>query len=275
MGFALQRIGSWLGGWLARPMHVHGTSAATPPQLLLATLQPADVLLVEGHSRISSAIKYLTQSTWSHAALYVGDALRQRGAGGNRGSVSPAPGAGRAGESCFIEADIVEGVRSVGLDAFAGLHTRICRPVGLSEADRARVLEFAIARLGHRYDLRNVLDLARYLLPTPPVPQRLRRRMLALGSGDPTRAICSTLIAQAFQSVRYPILPQITVHPAGDEDCPDCVAEVLHVRHHSLFAPRDFDVSPYFRVVKPTLEQGFDYRALTWADTPPPRGGSG
>jgi len=35
-------------------------------------LEPGDVLLVEGNSRISATIKYLTQSTWSHAALYVG-----------------------------------------------------------------------------------------------------------------------------------------------------------------------------------------------------------
>ena len=46
--------------------------------------------------------------------------------------------------------------------------------------------------------------------------------------------------------------------------CPGCMDEILHVRHHSLFAPRDFDVSPYFAVIKPTLETGFDHRALTW-----------
>lgn len=39
--------------------------------------------------------------------------------------------------------------------------------------------------------------------------------------------------------------------------------EILHIRHHSLFTPRDFDLSPYFRVVKPTLEYGFDYKKLT------------
>jgi hypothetical protein len=38
------------------------------------------------------------------------------------------------------------------------------------------------------------------------------------------------------------------------------------VRHHSLFAPRDFDVSPYFEVIKPTIEAGFDYQSLVWRD---------
>jgi hypothetical protein len=42
--------------------------------------------------------------------------------------------------------------------------------------------------------------------------------------------------------------------------------EVLHIRHHTLFAPRDFDLSPWFNVVKPHLADGFDRRRLTWSD---------
>jgi hypothetical protein len=30
--------------------------------------------------------------------------------------------------------------------------------------------------------------------------------------------------------------------------------------------PRDFDISPYFEIVKPTIVEGFDYTALHWAD---------
>lgn len=247
-------LGSRLGAWLTRPVHVHGTSPPTDPALLAAALRPGDVLLVEGHSRISVAIKYLTQSTWSHAALFVGAAAGR-----------PAPD---GSPLCFVEADVVEGVRLVGLSEFAGLHCRICRPVGLNEGDCRRLVDYACARIGHRYDLRNVLDLARYLIPTPPVPQRWRRRMLAFGSGDPTRAICSTLVAQCFQAIRYPVLPQVERRPAQRDDCPECIDEILRVRHHSLFVPRDFDVSPYFEVIKPTLVGGFDYRRLAWASTP-------
>ena len=92
--------------------------------------------------------------------------------------------------------------------------------------------------------------------------------MLALGSGDPTRAICSTLIAQAFQSVRYPILRLVEAVPSRDPMCPGCMDETFDVRHHSLFVPRDFDVSPYFVVIKPTLTAGFDHRALIWDGYP-------
>ena len=94
--------------------------------------------------------------------------------------------------------------------------------------------------------------------------------MLQLGSGDPTRAICSGLLAQAFQSVHYPILPHVSVTPDPDT-APGVRAsrDILHIRHYSLFTPRDFDVSPYFRIVKPTLEMGFFYRHLRWGERPP------
>jgi hypothetical protein len=39
----------------------------------------------------------------------------------------------------------------------------------------------------------------------------------------------------------------------------------MHIRHYSLYTPRDFDISPYFEVVKPTLAQ-FDFHRLVWAE---------
>jgi hypothetical protein len=244
-------IGRALASYLTEKRDIRAMSPATSPDLLLSALRPGDVLLVEGNARISSAVKYLTQSTWSHSALFI--SLNE---GGDDG--------------WFIEADLVDGVRLVGVSEYAGMHTRICRPVGLSAADRQAVVGFAMARLGAHYDLRNVIDLARYLLPNPPVPTRWRRRMLSLGSGDPTRAICSSLIAQAFEAIRYPILPEIELRSAATEEGHISVEEVLHIRHHSLFTPRDFDVSPYFEIIKPSLRSGFDHRDLKWADLEPP-----
>jgi hypothetical protein len=98
-----------------------------------------------------------------------------------------------------------------------------------------------------------------------PVPQRWRRRMMALGSGHPTRIICSALIAQAFEAVGYPILPKIT-----RLDSEAARREILEIRHSSLYAPRDFDISPYFEVVKPTIVRGFNYKAIAWADVAAP-----
>ncbi|MNF61469.1 hypothetical protein D3C84_431140 [compost metagenome] len=247
----LHTLGLRLARYLARPRPGHSQLPAFPPAHLAATLRVGDVLLVEGTSRFSSAIKYLTQSTWSHAALYVGDRL------------GPLPGAGEPVRA-LIEADVVEGVRLIPLALYQGQHTRICRPIGLDEADIAALLDFMRARLGQGYDLRNLFDLARYLV-RPPLPGRLKRRMIALGSGSPTRAICSTLLAQAFESIHYPILPEIVScdpqHPALEQ----ARHEQLHIRHYSLYVPRDFDVSPYFRIVKPQLQHSFDFHRLQWA----------
>jgi hypothetical protein len=250
MGSLFEPLGRALAAHLSRRSKRYLPLATTNPEQLRDALRPGDVLLVEGNTKIAMAIKYLTQSTWSHAALFVGAAF---------------PFTADGDVPVLIEADLLEGVRAVPLRHYEDCHTRICRPVGLSPQDLESVIRGAIVRIGQKYDLRNIIDLARYLLPTPPVPQRWRRRMIALGSGDPTRAICSTLIAQLFQSVGYPILPHVERRPAPRPDCNDCYDEILHIRHHSLFAPRDFDISPYFRIVKPALDADFDYHEVSWS----------
>ena len=166
----------------------------------------------------------------------------------------------------LIEVNLGEGCVAVPLTKYDCYHTRICRPVGLTEADRTAIIAFMASRLNTQYDMRNVVDLARYLLPTPPVPTRWRRRMIALGSGEPTRAICSTLIAEAFQHVRYPILPRVERLAADPRTTQLQRQEILHIRHHSLYTPADFDLSPYFKVVKPTIQEGFNYKGLSWAE---------
>lgn len=244
--------GRWLAHYLSQPIRRYQAFAVSDPGKLAGVLRPADILLVDGNSRVSTAIKYLTQSTWSHVAMYAGD-FGQTGLGPEAAPV-------------LVEADLEQGVIAVPLGKYALLNTRICRPVGLSEADSQRVCDYVIGRIGHAYDLKNIVDLARYLLPVPPVPVYWRRRMLELGSGDPTRAICSTLIAQAFQSVRYPILPHTENQLMVDDESGSGRRQTLRMRHSSLFTPRDFDVSPWFRIIKPTLEGDFDYRMLAWAD---------
>ena len=250
MGVMLDTVGKWIASYLQKEVPGYEPFTPSEPSQLSNIIQPGDVLLVEGNNRISGIIKYLTQSTWSHAALYVG----------------PVDGATEAdGEAhVLIEANIGEGVTTAALSKYFTYHTRLCRPVGLTYEDRYTVCRYAINRIGFGYDTKNILDLMRYLIPMP-IPQRFRRRMIAFGSGDPTKIICSALIAQAFDAVRYPILPKITRTASRKAR-----REILHIRDSSLYMPRDFDISPYFEVVKPTIVYGFDYTALHWADKQKP-----
>ncbi|AML53036.1 YiiX/YebB-like N1pC/P60 family cysteine hydrolase [Falsihalocynthiibacter arcticus] len=245
----LQNIGRRLARKLNAPTAGYKPYAISDFEVVCQTMQVGDVLLVEGRERVSGAIKYLTQSTWSHAALYVGNRARKIANDGE--------------QLCLVEVDLHEGCISVPLSKYANYNTRICRPIGLDTAEREKVAQYMLDNIGLKYDLRNIFDLFRYFFPTPPVPVRWRRRMLSLGSGDPTRAICSSLIARSFQSVKYPILPDVTElkQITGSEFAR---REIYHIRHHSLFAPRDFDLSPWFQIIKPGLDDNFDRTKITW-----------
>ena len=250
----LDRVGRTIARVLQSPSSGYEPFTPSDPVTLRRVLQPGDVLLVEGNEKLDAAIKYLTQSTWSHAALFVGDA------------VGPSPDGGEP--RLLIEVTLNEGCNAVPLSKYRSFNTRICRPIRLTVSDRQQVVRFMTDRLGLQYDLRHIFDLMRYLFPIVPVPVRWRRRMLALGSGSPTRAICSSLIAQAFHSVRYPILPRIHGSRAEEDRAASRYSrrEIIHIRHYSLFTPRDFDLSPYFAIVKPTIESGFDYKRLDWRE---------
>jgi Permuted papain-like amidase enzyme, YaeF/YiiX, C92 family len=257
----LDRLGHFLARRLTTPSSGYEPYTPSDPQTLARTLQQGDILLIESNQKISAAIKYLTQSTWSHAAFFVGDALPL--------SLDDAAKPVRDRPQ-LIEVNLGEGCVAVPLSKYSSYNTRICRPVGLTPEDRDRLVAFMISRLGLKYDMKNIFDMLRYFFPTPIVPVRWRRKMIAFGSGDPTRAICSTLIAEAFEQIRYPILPEMTRAPGRSAaQSAYSRSEILHIRHHSLFTPRDFDLSPFFEVVKPTLEYGFDYTQLQWAQPAP------
>lgn len=234
-------IGSYLAAFLSKPRPSYELHQSNSIESIFAVIKPGDILLVDGNSRISTAIKYLTQSTWSHSCFYLGS---------DNATLE---------QATLLEADLNDGVTLVPLSKYAQYNVRVCRPVGLSEEECEVLLQFVKDRIGYRYDLKNIFDLMRYLIQNPAVPTQYRRQLLSLGSGEPTKAICSTLIAQAFQSINYPILPKEMIARDSGE---------MHYehRHFSHYVPRDFDLSPYFRVVKPTLELGFDFHKLNWRE---------
>ncbi len=275
MRWLWHKLFDWGADYLTRPLGEYRRRTSNDPEVLRRTLRPGDIILVEGDQRVSEIIKFLTQSSWSHAAIYVGDPW------GTHHQEKRTDFEARCNEDSdhvVIEALLEEGVLANPVAKYADYNLRICRPVGLQPADLVRLTEQLLGQLGSRYDVKHVLDLARYFFPVSLIPRRFRHTALELGSDLTHEVICSTLIAQAFQGVGFPILPTVT---------PDGVASPrpwyqrlrrprtpyparYHRKRASLVTPRDFDLSPYFEVVKPELvgTESFDYTRIRWDDTP-------
>jgi Permuted papain-like amidase enzyme, YaeF/YiiX, C92 family len=229
-------------------------------------IRPGDVLLVEGKTRVAQAIKYVTQSSWSHSTIYVGEQPVRPG-GPHRERFRERYG--EEAQHLVIEADLADGVSAVPLSKYVEYNIRVCRPYCLTDADRERVVEEVTAHIGDRYDRRQLVDLGRYLTPFHLLPARWRRKAFFSGQSDSRAVICSSLIAQAFLGVRYPILPVLPAS-VGEEKADGLFPWGTRIRspHPRLVLPRDFDLSPYFRIVKfNSVEEGpFEYQRLEWLD---------
>lgn len=214
---------------------------------LKALMRPGDILLVEGGSRISQVIKYLTQSSWSHAAFYIGDGLLRWGGPHAEAALDAY---GHDASHLLVESDMKEGVIGVPLTKYENHNLRICRPVGLKAEDLDLVIGELLRHLGVSYDQRNVLDLARYLTPFHFLPAKFRRKPLYLGSSTSREVICSALIAKAFYKVDFAIQP-LRVEEGGTGRKGSWAG-----RHPSYIMPRDFDLSPNFEILKPVAATG-------------------
>lgn len=267
-------LADWFIRLITRPRHFYQRFVYNDPDKLNATIEAGDVLLVDGDQRVSQAVKYLTQSSWSHSALFIGDALLRRDP---ETRAQTHRGFGRGAKYLIVEALAEQGVIVSPLMKYIDFNIRICRPRGLQPEDLEIALDYVISRIGHTYDRRNFLDLTRYLLPFHLIPNRFREDALHFGSGVATETICSTLLAEAFAKVRFPILP-VPVRPRY-RTVPQRLKQqilgrptrraysgLLRARHPTLCVPRDFDVSPYFDIVKFNARDiaAFDYRKLEW-----------
>lgn len=223
-------------------------------------LRPGDVLLVEGRSNVAEIIKSITQSMWTHSFFYIGrlhdiDDPMLRDHIQKYRHCSP-------DEQLIIEAILGKGIIVSSIEAYEGEHLRICRPRGITRADSQAVLEYAIKELGKDYNVRQIMDLARFMFPYWFLPKRWRSTLFEHNAGRPTKTVCSTMMAEAFARVRFPIIPVIHQDEEG---------KLKLIRGNSkLITPRDFDHSPYFDVIKyPIID--FDelgiYRKLPWDQT--------
>lgn len=203
-------------------------------------LRVGDVILVEGRSRVSEVIKIITQSPWSHSSLYIGRLYDIKNP--DLRDVISYHYDGDPDEQLVLEAVMGRGTVISPLQKYRRDHLRICRPSGLSPADAETVVAYAVKYLGWDYDVRQILDLARFFFPWSFLPRRWRSSLFQHNAGNPTKTVCSTLLAESFDVVDFPILPFID----RDEDG----SLRFFKRNPRLFAPRDFDYSPYFSIIK-------------------------
>lgn len=254
-----ERVIAGVSHWLGQETRPRGMPR-NDFERLCEHLKPADIVLVEGRTRMSGVIQSVTLSSWTHAALHVGRLstlerpeavarLRAEGAGDDT--------------PILLEAEVGRGVHLSPITRYAREHLRLCRPRELSAADAQTVVIYALERLGTPYNLRQIADLLRFFFPYGLLPRRWRSSLFEAGHGDMARTICSTLIARAFASARYPILP--TMHRGDDGEA------VFHRRDARLVTPRDFDHSPYFDIVKYPFfgDDVARYRELAWDDNSP------
>ncbi len=220
-------------------------------------LRPGDVLLVEGRSNVSDIIKAVTQSIWTHSFLYIGRLhdiddpdVRKR----IEKFCSCPPD-----EQLVIESLLGHGTIVTCLDKYRCEHLRICRPKGLTRKDAQQVLNYATYQLGTDYNVRYVMDLARFMFPYWWIPKRWVSTLFEHNAGRPTKTVCSVMMAEAFASVHFPIRPVLHQDEHGNL--------TLFRRNTRMITPSDFDHSPYFEIIKYPLLDLDDlavYRKLPW-----------
>ena len=220
-------------------------------------IRPADVILVEGSNRISSIIQHMTFSPWSHAALYIGRLhdiedpyIRER----IHKYYQDNPNDQLVIESIVGQGTIVNCIKDYQAD-----HLRICRPSGLTHHDAQHVIARASENLGREYDVRQFLDLGRLFVRSIFIPRRFMSSLFNYKPGKATQDICTTMIAEAFMGVKFPILPLVR---KDDKKLYEIIP-----RNPRLYTPSDFDYSPYFDIIKYPIfhiGQPAHYRNLPW-----------
>ncbi|MES2663172.1 MAG: YiiX/YebB-like N1pC/P60 family cysteine hydrolase [Pseudomonadota bacterium] len=249
-----------MGGWLIQWLNYERPPGSVPYcdfDRLRHELRPGDVILVEGRSRVSSVIRWVTTSPWTHAALYVGR-LHDIEDSDIRAQISKHLPC-EPDTQLIIESMLGQGTIANSLSIYRQDHLRICRPRGLNYKDAQAVIRYAASRLGFDYDMRQIFDLFRFLMPWLLMPRKWRSSLFEYHSGKTTRTVCSTMIAEAFGYIHFPILPLVKrVSSRGVQ---------FFRRNPKLCTPSDFDYSPYFEIIKYPFVDFSDsssYRLLPW-----------
>lgn len=268
---------------------------ASPPEAsnfasLKKRLRVGDVILASGTARISSVVKVLTLSPWSHVVMYVGD---------RRDLLTEEEiqeWAQLFGEESLkhlvIDADPVRRVHLKPLDDFAGLMVRQCRATALTKTDIDTVVSTALVQLGRQYDIKHIISLLFFFaFPWELLPETLRLFITDFTLSEDDR-ICSRVLSEAFHSVGYPIRPIGVSNRRGPlrdraigvasglrtrrrtavklflggrfkkavDRLTDTRYTEIHLRGARHITPADYDLSRFFSIIKDEKDLKINYR---------------
>lgn len=250
-----QKLWEFMIKWLTEESLVRNDLPLSDYERLRYEIRFCDVLLIEGRSRVSAIIQSLTLSPWTHAAIYIGQLhtiddplLRDK-------ILRHYPA--KPEEQLIIETLLGHGTIVAPLSKYRDEHVRICRPSAISRKDAQAVIAYAASRLGSKYDIRHLLDLARFFFPYRLLPRHWRSSLF--GKTETARTVCSTMLAEAFSNTRFPVRPILRRTEDGRLK--------VYNRNLKLYTPNDFDFSPYFDIIKyPTfgVESPETYKTLPW-----------
>lgn len=223
------------------------TRASEPKEAVLCdfdrikqSAKPGDVLLIEGRSSVDGTIKKLTQSHWSHGALYIGRlididdmALREL----VRSHIDCDTDTPLIVHSVLGQGTIIEPLQELERE-----HIRLCRPKGLAKGDVQQVIRYMLSQVATDREEYHFMDIMRFFFPWSLVPQRWRMPLLRYNYGKHVELVSCSVIANAFGFVQFPIMPLVKTTRNGGTQ--------LLRRKPRLCMPVDFDVSPYFEIVK-------------------------
>lgn len=204
------------------------------------SLKPGDVLLIEGRSVVDQKIKKLTQSQWSHCALYVGRLLDIEDS--DIKSLIKTHIDCETDTPLIVHSKLGEGTVIEPLHELEREHIRICRPKGLAPKDTEQAIRYAVSFTGTDKEEYQLFDVLRFFFPWSLLPQSWRLPLFRYNYGKHVEIVSCSLIANAYGFVQFPIMPLVKTTKDGDTQ--------LLRRKPKLCMPVDFDTSPYFEIVK-------------------------
>ena len=203
-------------------------------------LKACDVLLIDGRGHADKVIQSISQSRWSHAALYIGRLLDI--ADQDLKTIIQHFYTGPKDTPLIVESRLGDGICVRPLQQYEHEHIRICRPKSLSKKEANQVIRFAINRLGSYKSGANIFDLVRFFVPLGMLSPSWRRRAFLHWAGRNTKNVTAAFVAECFGFIQFPVYPLVkTSSEQGVQ---------LLRRHPKLCLPYEIDLSPNFEIIK-------------------------